>query len=119
MYVCTRVLPSISIDDGFFRHCSLVTFAKVLDLFSGIECYAATVVGLQLQKFWISLAESSVKLALERRFGWPDGAKLALERRCGRPDGVKLALERRFGRPDGAGLALERHFGRPTGKKSF
>ena len=71
-----------------------------------------------LQKFWIISAESSALLALERRFGRPDGVKLALEQRFGRPDGVKLALEWRYGRPAGAKLALERRFGGPRSQKT-
>ena len=62
---------------------------------------------MHMQKFWIVLAESNVLMALERRFGQPDGAKLALERHFRRPKGAKLALERRFGRPNGVKLALE------------
>ena len=31
--VDTRVLPSISIDDDSYRHCSLVALAEVLDYF--------------------------------------------------------------------------------------
>ena len=111
------MLPSISIDDGVFRHCSLVAFAEVLDQFSGIECYSGIAVGLHLQKFWISLAELNVMLALERCFERPDGVKLALERRFGKPGGAKLALERRFVRRDAAKLALERRLGQPGGVK--
>ena len=84
---------------------------------NGIERFSGIAVGLRLQKFWIILAESSVSMALERRFRQPDGAKLALERRFRQPDGAKLALERRFGQLDGAKLDLEPHFGRPDGDK--
>ena len=58
--------------------------------------------------------ESNTQVALEQRFGWPDGAKLALERRSMAPswrwNGVWIALARRFGRPGsqvGSGTALE------------
>mgnify|MGYP003334983803 CR=1 FL=1 len=71
--------------------CRLVAFAEVLDQFSGIECYSGTAVGLHLQKLWISLVESSVMIALERRSGQPDGVKLALEWRFKQSGGVKLA----------------------------
>ena len=87
------MLPSISIDNGDFRHCSLAAFAKALDQFSEIECYLGTAVGLHLQKFWISLAESSAVMALERRFEQPADAKLALKWRLGRPAGAMFALE--------------------------
>ena len=53
------MLPSISIDDGVFKHCSSEAVADVLDQFGGIEHYSGTAVGLHLQKFWISLVESS------------------------------------------------------------
>ena len=54
------MLPSISIDDGVLRHCSLVAFAEVLDYFKGIERFSGTAVGLRLQKFWIISVESNV-----------------------------------------------------------
>ena len=108
MYVCTRVLPSISIDDGVFKHRSSKAFAEVLDQFGGVEHRSGTAVGLRWQKFWINFAESSVMSALERRLGQPKGVKLALEWHCGQPEGVKLDLERCFGRPDRVKLALER-----------
>ena len=51
----TRVLPSISIDDGVFRHCSLVAFAEGLDHLNGPEwskmAFARPAVWLHLQKF--------------------------------------------------------------------
>ena len=84
---------------------------------NGIERFSGIAVGLRLQKFWIILAESSVSMALERRFRQPDGAKLALERNFGQPDGAKLALERRFGQLDGAKLDLEWRFGQLDGAK--
>ena len=40
---------------------------------------------------------NDAKLALDWRFGRPDGARWDLEQRFGRPDDVKVALERRFG----------------------
>ena len=64
----TRVLQSISIDDGAWRHCSFASLAKVLDYSSRIG--------------WL--------LALAHFFERRDGAKLALDRRFGRPDGAKL-----------------------------
>ena len=82
-FIHTRVLLSISIDDGVLRHCSLAAFAEALDQFSGIERYSGIAGGFNLQKFRISFVESSVMMALARRFGQPDGAKLALERHCG------------------------------------
>ena len=106
------MLASISIDDGVFKHCSSEAFAEVLDQLGGIEHYSGTAIGLHLQKFWISLAESSVMSALERRFGQPEGVKLALERLFGRPGSAKLALERR---QVGLKLALDRRLGRPVG----
>ena len=102
------MLPSISIDDGVFKHCSSEAFAEVLDQFGGIEHYSGTAIGLHLQKFWISVAESSVMSVLERRFGQPKGVKWALEWRFGQLEGVKLALEQRFRRPGSAKLALDR-----------
>ena len=102
MYVCMYVLegsrryPSTM---AFCQRCSLVAFAEVLDQFSGIGCYSGTAVGMHLQKFWISFAESSVMMTSERHFGRPDGVKFALERRSQQPCGAKLALERRFGPP--------------------
>ena len=102
----TRVLPSISIDNGKLRHCSLDALAEVLDCISGNQRFAGIAAGLHLQKFWIILAESNVLMALDRHRGQPEGAKLALERRFGRLDDAKLALERRFGRPDGIEMAL-------------
>ena len=78
---------------------SLVAFAKVLDQFSGIERYSGTTVELHLQKFWISLAESSVMMALEQRFGRPDGVESTLERCWEQPCGAKLAVEWHLGRP--------------------
>ena len=86
---------------AFCWHCSFVAFAEVLDQFRGIECYSGTAVELHLQKFWISFAESSVMITLERHFGQPDGVRLALEPRLEQPGGAKLALERRFGSPGG------------------
>ena len=69
MYVCTRVLPSISIDDGVFRHCSLVAFAEGLDYFNGPEwskmAFARPAVWLHLQKFWIILVQRDVLMALQ------------------------------------------------------
>ena len=53
------------------------------------------------------------KLALERRFGWPDDAKVALERRFGLPCSAKLALERRFRLTYVVKLDLERRLGGP------
>ena len=109
------MLPSISIDDGVFKYWSSEAFAEVLDQFGGIEHYSGTAVGLHLQKFWISLAESSDMSALEQRFEQPKGVKLALEWRFGQPEGVKLALEQRFGQSKGVKLALEWRFGQPEG----
>ena len=106
------------VDNGICMRCSLVALAEVLDQFSGIEHYSGTAVGLNLQKLWINLTESSVMMALEWRFGWPDGVELALELRFGRPDSIKLALERYFRRPGDAKIALERRFGRPGGAKA-
>ena len=34
IYIYTSVLPSISIDDDVFMHCSFVALAEVLDYFS-------------------------------------------------------------------------------------
>ncbi len=48
--------------------------------------------------------EQAAKLALERRFGLPDGAKLPPDWCLLQPVDAKLALERRFGRPDGTKL---------------
>ena len=144
-YDITSVLPSISIDDGILRHCSLVAFAEssdyfngpqmvdngtfmrcslvalaeVLDQFSGIEHYSSTAVGLHLQKLWIALAESSVMMTSERHFGLPNGVKLDLELRSQQPCGAKLTLERRFGSPGGVQLALERRFDRPWQQKEL
>ena len=106
--------------------CSLEAFAQVLDQFNEIECYSGTAVGMNLHKFWISFAESSVMMTSERHFGQPDDVKLAPERRSQQPlwrqvspgttlwvtwrrqvgprkalrpsDSVKLALKRRCGR---------------------
>ena len=103
--------------NGICVRCALVAPAEVLDQFSGIEHYASTAVELHLQKLWITLAKSSVMMALERRFERPDGAKLAQEWRFGRLDGAKLALECRFSFPDGAKLAMEWNFGWPDGAK--
>ena len=64
---------------AFCQRCSLVAFAEVLDQFSGIECHSGTAVGVHLQKFWISFAQSSVKMALERRFGRHGGVNSTLE----------------------------------------
>ena len=115
------MLPSISIDDVILRHCSLVAFAESSDYFNGPESLtmatASAAVLLHLQKFWISLVESSAMIPLEQRFRQPDGVKLALERRFGQPDGVKLDLERRFGQSGSVELALERRFGRPDDAK--
>ena len=58
-----------------------------------------------------------IKLALERRFGWPDDAKVALERRFGLPCSAKLALERRFRLTYVVKLALERRLGGPGTQK--
>ena len=85
MYMYTRVLPSISIDDGVFRHCSLVAFAEVLDNFSFTEGFVGTAVWWHLQKFWNSSVESNAIQALQlgcncrsfglfqlnRTFRWP------------------------------------------------
>ena len=101
------------VDNGICMRCTLVALAEVLDQFSGIERYSSTAVGLHLQKLWTTLARSSVMMALERRFGRPDGVKLALERRVGRSGDAKLALEQRVGRSGNAKLALERRFGQP------
>ena len=114
MYVCARMLPSISIDNGIllalqfgsicksfgivqwsralFRHCSWVAIAKVLDYFSSIERFDD--LGMT---FW---RPHGVKSGLERRFWWPGSTKLALESRFGWRTGAKLALERRFRWPD-------------------
>ena len=105
------------VDNGICMRRTLVALAEVLEQFSGIEHYSSTAVVLLLQKLWITLAKSSVMMALERRFGWPKGVKLALERRFGLRGGVKLALEQRFGRPDSTKLALEWHFGHPGGPR--
>ena len=127
----TSVLPSISIDDGVFRRCSLVALAKVLDRFCGIERFLALLFRCICRSFglfqWNRMLWwlwNGVLGGLEQRLKWPDGAKLPLDRRLGCPDGAKLALERRvvalerrFGRPDGTKLVLERHFGRPDGAK--
>ena len=91
----TRVLPSISIDNGVLLAQQLVAFAEILDQLNGIEYYLGTAIGLYLQKFWISFAEVNVVMTLERHFGRPEGEKLALERRLEQPCGAKLALERR------------------------
>ena len=57
IYYITRVLPSISIDDGILRHCSLVAFAESSDYFNGhgwaTMASACTAIWLHLQKFWI------------------------------------------------------------------
>ena len=105
------------VDNGICVRCALVAPAEVLDQFSGIEHYASTAVELHLQKLWITLAKSSAMMALERRFGRPDGAKLVLEWRFGKLDDAKLALECRFSCPDCAKLALGRGFGWPDGAK--
>ena len=97
--------------------CALVAPAEVLDQLRGIEHYASIAIGLQLQKLWITLAKSNAMMALERRFGRPDGAKLVLEWRFGKLDDAKLALECRFSFPDCAKLALGRGFGWPDGAK--
>ena len=97
--------------------CALVAPAEVLDQLRGIEHYASIEIGLQLQKLWITLAKSSAMMALERRFGRPDGAKLVLEWRFGKLDDAKLALECRFSFPDCAKLALGRCFAWPDGAK--
>ena len=117
MYVCTRVLPSISIDDGVFKHCSSEAFAEVLDQFGGIEHYSGTAVGLHLQKFWISFAEVNVVMTLEWHFGQPESVKVTPEQRLGQPCGAKLAPERRLEQPCGAKLALERRLEQPCGAK--
>ena len=115
------MLPSISIDKGILRHCSLVAFAESSDYFNGPEgstmASACAAVELHLQKFCIILAESNVSIALKRLDGQPDDAKLALEQHFGRLADAKLALEPRFGRPGGFKLALEPRFGRPEGTK--
>ena len=51
MYVYTSVLPSISIDDGVFRRCSLVAFAKVLDCFCGIDRFLTPQIGCICRSF--------------------------------------------------------------------
>ena len=116
------------VDNGISMRCRLVALAEALDQLSGIENFSGIAVELNLQKLWTNLTESSVRMALQGRFGWLDGVKLDLERRFERPVdakvalqrrfcwpyGVKLALGRRLGRPDGAKLALERRFSRPV-----
>ena len=80
------------------------------------DAVSGTAVGVHLQKFWISFAESSIMMTMERHFVRPGSVKLALEWRLGQPCGAKLALERRFGLPGGVKLALEL-FGRPDSVK--
>ena len=93
---CTcRSFGSVQWNRTLFKHCSRVAFAEALD----------------------HLAESNVMMALEWRFGRPDGVKLALEWRFGRLDDAKLALECRFSFPDCAKLALGRCFAWPDGAK--
>ena len=87
------------VDNGICMRCSLVALAEVLDQFSGIEHYSSTAVGLHLKKLRITLAESSVMMALEWRFGRPDDVKFTLESCFEKPDGARLGLERCFGRP--------------------
>ena len=111
------MLPSISIDDGILRHCSLVAFPESSDYFNGSDwstlASARAAIWLHMQKLWITLAESSVSMAIKRLGEQPDDAKLALERRFRRFADAKLTLERRFGRPAGANLALDWRFGWP------
>jgi len=57
------------VDNGVSIRCSFVALAEVLDQFSGIEHYSGTAIGFHLQKLWINLAEASVTMALEWRFG--------------------------------------------------
>ena len=95
------------VDNGICVRCALVAPADILDQFSGIEHYASTAVELHLQKLWITLAKSSAMMALERRFGRPDGVKLAMKWRFGRLDDAKLALECCFSFPDGAKFGME------------
>ena len=101
----TRVLPSISIDDGVCRHCSFVALAEVLDCLSSTERFDGPETA-----FW---KPDGAKLAVEQRFWWPADAKLALELRFERPAGAKLALEQRFWWPADAELALERRLRLP------
>ena len=56
---------------------------------------------VDLQKRWISSGETNVLTALERRFGWADGAKLALERHFWAANDAWMALERLFNGPMG------------------
>ena len=51
---------------------------------------------VNLQKLWISSGETNVLIALERRFGWADGAKLALERHFRAENDAWTALEWSF-----------------------
>ena len=65
------------VDNGISMRGRLVALAEALDQLSGIEKYSGTAVELNLQKLWTNPAESSVKLALERRIAglmtpsWP------------------------------------------------
>ena len=95
------------VDNGICGRCALVAPAEVLVQCSGIEHYASTAVGLDLQKLWITLAKSSVMMALEWRLGRPDGVKLALERRLRTELTVRLALEWRLWAPSNVKLALD------------
>ena len=79
------------VDHGICVRCALVAPAEVLGPSIGTEHGASTAVGLHLQKLWITRAKSNAMMALERRFGRPDGVKLALEWRFGRSGSAKLA----------------------------
>ena len=50
--------------------------------------------GSHVQKFWIILAELKVLMALDWRYGWPDGAKLAMELDDGRLRGLMAPSQR-------------------------
>ena len=124
MDIYTRVLPSISIDDGVFRRCSLVAFAKVLDCFCGIDRFLALLFGCICKSFglfqWNRMLWwlwNGVLGGLEQRLKWPDGAKLPLDRRLGCSAGAKLVLEPRFSWPDDTQLSQERRLGCPADAK--
>ena len=57
IFLITSMLPSISIHDGIFLHCSLVELVEALDCCSGIKGFSGTEVGLHLQKFRITSME--------------------------------------------------------------
>ena len=61
IFLITSMLPSISIHDGIFLHCSLFELAEAFNCCSGIKGFSGTEVGLHLQKFRITSMEWSVE----------------------------------------------------------